>query len=88
MDSESMISRLLAAQAAAGPPKLGGLGPPITVAEGCLLGVYHAVLANDRGWGGSDKDVERSVRLARKAKLPEGEIEAAIAAGRATEGEQ
>lgn len=79
----TIIDRLLAADAARPRRGLGDPGPPpadFSVADGTVYGVYHAALARHRGWRGSDEEVASCVKLARRAKVPEDEIDAAIAA--------
>jgi hypothetical protein len=79
MAGESLIDQVLAAQAAAGPPRLGDPRPELTFEQLLISGIYKEVLAERRGISGM-RDVERSVRQARRARIPEDEIEAAIAA--------
>lgn len=82
MAEERIIDRLLAEAAAAGPPTKLGEAREISVSDSFVLGVYHTARARHRGWGEKaklDKELERSVRAARTAKIPQEEIDAAIA---------
>ncbi|MGC2375384.1 MAG: hypothetical protein WA484_16075 [Solirubrobacteraceae bacterium] len=77
---EALIDQALAAMPAMPPVKLG---EPIecTSDQALVLCVYEAAKARNRGWPGSDDaEVERYAQTARRAGIPEHEIEAAIAA--------
>lgn len=83
----SLIDQALAANKAGEPVQLGQ-SVEFTPAQGLVYAIYEAVAAKRRGWPGSDDaTVERYVRTARRAGIPEHEIEAAIAAGEQTEDE-
>jgi hypothetical protein len=76
----TLIEQALAAQAAREePPGPDELVQPY-LERAIILGVYWAAEARHKGLG-SDKEVEKNVRLARRAKIAEHEIDAAIAAG-------
>jgi hypothetical protein len=81
-DHEWLIDQVLAARAAAGPAGLVPV-PGVTFEQVFVSGIYDAIVDERRGYG-SEKELERCIQRARSAKIPEDEIEAAIAAARRT----
>jgi hypothetical protein len=82
---ESLIDQALAASEATGPPTLLEVPPPETPAEQVYV-IYRAKLDKRRGLRGSgDAKIERFVRAATRAGIPEHEIDAAIARAEAEE---
>lgn len=52
---------------------------PLSLNQTLVLSVHGAVEARNRGYGSAD-EVEKATRLARRGKIPESEISAAIEA--------
>jgi hypothetical protein len=71
-----LIDQVLAATAAAPPPRLGG-ELPITPAQALVKVIYLAVLDKRQGRT-TDVKVAQYVRTARSAGIPDEEIQAAI----------
>lgn len=77
-ETGTLIIQALAVIEKSKPIKLGD-AIPLSLNESLVLAVHGAVEARNRGYG-SDADVERAVKLARRGKIPESEIDAAIEA--------
>ncbi len=82
-EPRTVIDQALAVIEEAKPLKFGD-ALPVTVAQTLVLGVYDAVQARDRGHG-SDAEVDKAVKLARRGGIPEPEISAAVLAAGANE---
>lgn len=78
-DGETLIDQALAAVAAGPRPGKLGEGIEITPMQALVWVIYLAVQDRHEGRG-SDAQVERYVRTARSAGIPEAEIQAAITA--------
>jgi hypothetical protein len=77
-ETETLISQALALVEESRPISFGD-AIPMSMNQSLVFAVHGAVEARNRGYG-SDAEVDKAMKLARRGKIPETEIHAAVEA--------